>query len=454
MKSTPYARPVSRALPDVGLATPSVSRRLLAFLGVIAGPYLRLSLGFERVELRHVETFVAEVTRALRGETRLIVAFRHPFGDEAMLVSWVMARGVIREARRLGVRLPARPHAVFVHGYEVPRWSGPFVRWLLPRVGAMPVHHSKLDSDSLARIRNAIVDGPYPLAIAPEGQVSYTSEDVPRLEQGTMRLGFQAVEKLLTAGRSEHVRVLPLSIHNRYGPRALPGLRRLVSQIESFAGLTAPAGTGGGLPGLSERMSACLERVTELAERQYNLAVDAGRAIHERIHDIVEAALDASERLLGLPRGAGDDLDRLYRIRQTGWDRIFLAPGNNPEDKPPLERAIADRLAGEAWYALRHMELADFAWYLRSTPPPDGAPLHAIVEYAQNLWDFANRLAGGAISGRVNVRPKRAIVVVAPALDLTSRLPELHSGRKAAYAAAMNDLESSYRQCIKEMVHE
>ena len=497
----PYARPVCRALPDVGLPEPRVVPWVLALARAVSGVYLRTVLGFERVELRGGERLVGLFRRALAGELRLILAFRHPYGDEPQLLGWVFGRGVEKEARRLGTRLPRLSHAVFVHGYEVPRWGGAFVRWILPRSGAMPVHHSKLDSAGMARIRAAIEDGPYPLALAPEGQVSYTSDDVPRLEAGAIRLGFQSADRLDKAGRTEHVELLPISVHYRYGRRAWGSLQRLVQRITTCTGsstftpalspLDPESGGGpvaGGSPSGTElqkigamqaQLAAALEVILCQAERQYGLTGDlagdrARLAVGERVEAIVEAALGAAERLLGLERGAGDSIERLYRIRQAGWDRVFLSPGEDPRSASPLQRAILDRHAGEAWYAMRHMELADFAWYFRSDPPDfnacsgdgnrqgsqgagtraGGGPPHELVEYVENLWDFANRLAGGAISGRVNVRPKRAIVIAAPPLDLSGRLDGYRLDRKAATAEALAVLMNAYQSCIKEILNE
>jgi hypothetical protein len=48
----------------------------------------------------------------------------------------------------------------------------------------------------MARITEAMINGRYPLALAPEGQVSYASERLPRLEQGTVRLGLAAADEL------------------------------------------------------------------------------------------------------------------------------------------------------------------------------------------------------------------------------------------------------------------
>jgi len=494
----PYARPVCRALPDVGLPEPRVVPWVLALARAVSGVYLRTVLGFERVELRGGERLVGLFQGALKGERRLILAFRHPYGDEPQLLAWVFGRGVEKEARRLGTRLPRMSHAVFVHGYEVPRWGGAFVRWILPRSGAMPVHHSKLDSAGMARIRAAIEDGPYPLALAPEGQVSYTSDDVPRLEAGAIRLGFQSADRLDKAGRTEHVELLPISVHYRYGRRAWISLERLVQHLTTFTGCapSTPAlspflgpdpggepGAGGSHTGtelkkigkLHVQLAAALESILGLAEHQYGITGDRARIIvGERVEAIVEAALGTAERLLGLERGAGDSIERLYRIRQAGWDRVFLPPAQDPRSASPLKRAILDRCAGEAWYAMRHMELADFAWYFRSDPPcfdagPEtgnrqenqgagfrawGGPPHELVEYVENLWDFANRLSGGAISGRVNVRPKRALVVVAPTLDLSAQLDGYRLDRKAATAEALAALMNAYQSCIKELRNE
>jgi hypothetical protein len=467
----------------------------MALLRILAWPYLSLVLGYRAVEIREAGRLVEAFVAHFSGRARSILAFRHPYGDEAQLMGWVFLRGVAREARKLGTRLPYPPHALFVHGYEVPRWGGALLRWLLPRVGAMPVHHAKMDSAGMARIRDAIVTGPYPLALAPEGQVSYASEWLPRLEQGTVRLGMAAADELDRGGRPEPVQVIPISIHHRYGPEAIPSLERLVARILAFTGLESRPGSS-----IRERLESGVERILALAEDHYGLGggqspdsrtergrkpergqsseyggqspdsrTERGRkpewgqsseyeergqslSRDERLAQVISRALDAGERILGLNPGTGDPIERVYRIRQAGWDRVFLE-GTEPRNLPALERALADRRAGEAWYAMRHMELVDFCWYFRCEPPDEAAPLHLVVEYVQNLWDFGSRLAGGAISERVIVKPKKAVVVIGEALDLSARLPEWRKNRKASVAGTTADLGSAYLSCIEEIKH-
>lgn len=442
----PYAEPITRRRPDMAGVEPSVRPGLLGPLGALSGPYLRLGLGIERVALRRPEVLVEAFRASLSGQKRIVLAFRHPYGDEPQLLSWTFRVGVEREARRLGSRLPMRPWAIFVHGYEVPRWGGALVRFLLPRVGALPVHHAKMDSAGMERIRRAIENGPYPLALAPEGQVSYASERLPRIEQGTARLALDAAAGLARMPGSPPVAIVPISVHYRYGRLALASLRRLVGRLERFSGVR-PSGRG---EPLVRRVTRCRDALLSLAEGRYGLSSAGGT--RARLEAIIERAMEEGERLLGLRPGSADPIGRVYRMRQTGWDRIFVPGSRAGADRHGAAAALADRLAGESWYAMRHMELVDFAWYFASDDHElaEGAPFHRLAEYAQNVWDLANRLAGGAISGRRIVRPRRAVVIAAEPIDVSARLEGWRGGRRALAASLTADLESAYRRCIEE----
>jgi hypothetical protein len=320
----------------------------------------------------------------------------------------------------------------------------------MPRLGAMPVHHAKLDSIGMARIYRAIIEGPYPLAIAPEGQVSYTSETVPRLEQGTVRIGFQAAEKLDKAGKTCPVEVLPVSVHFRYGRWARVSLERLLRRIEKYVGTEMKGRSGTPFP---ERLRRCRDTILALNEKRYGIVPEEGSSFAERVDAVMELALDSAEKILRIrPGGDGDIIGRLYHIRQICWDRIYVPEMENPEAISRVERSLADLRAGEAWYASRHMELVDFVWYFRVPIPQEDALLHLKIEYVQNLWDFANRTMGGASTKRViNPHPRRVILQVAPPLNLTERLSEYHRDKKEAIASAMDALRDAYLGCIEEV---
>jgi 1-acyl-sn-glycerol-3-phosphate acyltransferase len=440
------------ARPGIKITEPRISKFIVLLTKIFARLYLFLFLGVARVVLRGGDYLFDAYKRALRGDSRCILAFRHPNGGEPQLLAWFIIFRLRQLARKAGVSFARRPHVCFVYGYEVVRWGGFVARLVMPRLGAMPVHHAKLDSVGMARIYKAIFEGPYPLAIAPEGQVSYTAETVPRLEQGTVRIGFQAAEKLFKAGKSCPVEVLPVSVHFRYGRWARVSLERLLRRIEKYTGTGMKGKSGTGLS-FTERLRQCRDVILTNNEKRYGIVPAEGRSFEERVDVVMGFALDSAEKILRIRQGEeGDIIGRLYHIRQICWDRIYVPEMENLDAIPRLERAVADLRAGEAWYASRHMELVDFVWYFRVPIPSEDAPLHLKIEYVQNLWDFANRTMGGSYTKRViNPHPRRVIIQVAPPLNLTARLPQYHRDKKEAITSAMDALRDAYLNCIEEV---
>ena len=443
---------------------------MLAVVRTLGPAYVKMALRVDCLELRGAERLVRAWRDFQDGRARLILAFRHPYGDEPQLFSYLFDRVVPHEARRLGAALPRRTHARFVHGYEVPLWSGPFVRWLLPRVGAVPVYHARHDSASIARIRAIARDDDFPIALAPEGQVSYRSESLPRIENGTARIAFWCAEDLERAGRSMPVLVLPLSVHYRRDEREIGKIEALVSGLERRCGITPPRAPAPGSPArraaLKSRLAALELALLGLAESLYGLVgpgpsastTGAGAAApltrDSRRAALIDAALGRAESMLGIDgaHGSTDRITRLYHVRQRGWDRIY--PDRGLAAMGPLERRLADRRAGEAWYAMRHMEMVDLAWYLDSDyvegPGNEGPSFDRLVEWAYSLADLASRLTGGDISNRPNVLRKRAVVIAAEPIDVGGRLSDYRRNRKAAVEGVTAELARAYHACIAE----
>jgi hypothetical protein len=299
----------------------------------------------------------------------------------------------------------------------------------------------------MARIFRTLMDGPYPLAIAPEGQVSYNTEMVPRLEKGVVRIGFQVAERLSKQNSSCPVEILPVSIHFRYGKMGEWSLARLIKKIEKYTGMYRQ----GSAPDFTERLTLARDYILEQNEKRYSLTDIEGKSFNERVDVLMEAALEKAERILDIQARHTDLFERLYHIRQTCWDRIILPGIDNFDHMSLMERAIADLDSGEAWHAARHMELVDFVWYFRIPVPQESDPLYVKLEYTQNLWDFANRTMGGAYSNRVfNVHPKRVLIQAAPIIDLSARLHDYQQNKKEAIAIAMDDLYAAFFDCIHE----
>jgi hypothetical protein len=441
-----YKTPVVKAFPDIKVPEPRISKFVVFLIRVFGRLYLFLFLGVAKIVLREERYLFDAFKRALAGKSRCIIAFRHPNGGEPQLLTWFFLFRLKTLAARAGVRFARWPHAKFVYGYEVVRWGGWVARFIMPNVGAMPIHHSKMDSKGMARIYNAITEGPYPLALAPEGQVSYTSDTLPRLEPGVIRIGFHAAERLASKNPDCPVEILPVSIYYRFGSWGIFTLEFLLWKVERACGI--PRQGRRKLP-FVQRVQQCREHILTVNEIRYKIQSDASRPFEERLEQVLNAALETAERMVGL-KSDEEFFTRMNRLRQLHWDRIFLPGVETLEGMTRIEQSTMDLQAGEAWYIERHVELVDFCWYFRVPLPAEEAALHKKIEYAQNLWDFANRTMGGAFSDRVNIFPRRVIVHSAPSINLSERLPAFHSDKKAAITAAMSDLEKTYLDCINE----
>lgn len=463
--------PVTGARRRSRLAPSIVKPAVLTLVRILSPLYAKAALGLDRLELRGAERLVDAWRAFQQGRARLILAFRHPYGDEPLLFSYLFDMIVPREARRLGTALPRRTHARFVHGYEVPLWSSALVRWLLPRIGAVPVYHARFDSASVARIRAIAREDNFPLALAPEGQVSYRSETLPRIENGTARIAFWCAEDLERAGQSMPVLVLPLSIHYRRDESEIGKIEALAAGLERRCGIAPqsaapPAATAARRAALKARLVALDLALLGIAESMYGLR-PAARATaaapptrDARLDALIAAALERAESMLGIRHGdhwgktaGGDTIARLYRIRQEGWDRIY--PDRDLDTMKPLERELADRRAGEAWYAMRHMETVDLTFYLDShyieaRPGEDGPSFDRLVECAYSLADLASRLVGGDISDRPEILRKRAVVIAAEPIDVGARLSDYRQDRKAAIKAVTAEIAKAYFACIQD----
>ncbi len=457
----PYI-PITKARYRYPLETSNPSPVLLGILRKITPFYLRWSLHFSSIELRNagrqpVNSLVSLWRDFQDGKTRLILAFRHPYGDEPQVFSYLFDVLLKKRARHDKMPLAGHPHARFIHGYEVALWGGPLLRWLLPRIGAVPVYHVKADSAGIKAIRAIIRNGPYPIALAPEGQVSYRSETVPRLEAGCAQMGFWCAEKLEKEKRNEQVTILPLSVHHLFNPRDEKKVLKMIRTLEEICAPDAACAEDTTEASLPDRLEALDLRVLDMAEafyeRTYGRYVKAdgtGKSRDARWEGLRHIALAEGERALGItvPPGS-DEIQRVYRLRQECWDRIYSL---DPLRKiGQLERAYADRRAGEAWFAMRHMEFVDISYYLDSSylrEPPGVTPsFNRIAETVINFCDLVNRLTGGNISNRPNGLRKKAVVIAGSPIEIRERLDAYRKNRKNAVESVTGELKRIFLEC-------
>ena len=443
----PYKTPVYKASPDIKVNTPRVSKFVVFLIKVFGRLYLFLFWGIARAVLRGDSIVFDAFKRALAGESRCIIAVRHPNGGEPQLLTWFFLFRLKALAAKKGVRFSRWPHTVFVYGYEVTRWGGWVARFIMPNLGCMPIHHSKIDRRGMERIYDAIVEGPYPVSLAPEGGVSFTTDSVPRLEPGTIRIGFSAAERLAKKNADCPVEILPISIHFRFGNWGSMTMKMILRRIEKMCGFPRRAGEK---LTFSERVKKCGNHILEVNEARFKIQSDTSLSFNQRLQKVSTASLETAERMMGL-KSEGDFFFRINRLRQLYWDQIFLPKVENLKGMTRVKRSVLDLRAGEAWYVGRYQELADICWFFQFPVPSDDAPIHSKIEYVQNLWDFANRTMGGAFFNRVSVFPRKVLIQAAPVINLSERLPHYKENKKDAVAKGLSDLEKSFHDCINEV---
>ncbi len=418
-----------------GLAflAPRFSPAVHTFLSAVSPAYLRFGEGISAVRTEKAETLVGELEGFIAGRSRLIIAFRHPSVSDAPLLAYLFSRRLPRIARRLGKPLPGRTHVHFLYGRGVPMWAGAGLGWILPRIAAIPVYNRRHDSRGMAAVRAAALEGRFPLALAPEGQVSYHNKAVGDLEAGTGRIALWCRDDLRAAGRREDVRILPLSIEYRFPEEGRGALARILRGIAERTGMEVdvdPAERAArvyeGLLDLTGRLLSHIEsayRVSFRAAPGAGVAADgpaggapgAGgattsdaspEALRRRIVELCDTVLRVGENVHGLAAD-GSLLDRVFRLRDAGWRRMFR---DDLGKLSPLDRSLADAAAGQAKIATRHMELVDVLEYLDPAYISPEGPFEQLVEYAVNLQDVVNRLFGGTIAGRMRIKGREAVV--------------------------------------------
>ncbi len=460
------AKPILTATARHRLAPSRLSAPFTRFGQLLIPAYLKVALAFRKIEILSPDSILSELHDFQSKQSRLIVAFRHPYGDEPQLLFHVFENMIPRLAKKAGKPLLHQPGLRLVHDYAVPLWSNAFIRFLLPRAGALPVYHVKSDTSSLSNIRAVLKDGPNPLGLAPEGQISYHSETLPRIELGTVRMGFWCASDLERAGRAEEVHILPVSVHYAYDKRDFYKIHAIIRNLESLSGLDAqPIVKKTPLSALLPRLDVIERRLLTLTEQfyrdTYRYAVPEAIAgepeaneRQRRWNALLPAALSVAEHALGIDPGQEDLVQRMYRVRLEGWNRV------KPEEAigglSRLELALADRRAGEGWFAMRHMELVDLMSYHNTSyvncasSPCD----NRIVEHSINLLDLANRLMAGNVSNRPNHIRKKAYIIPGERINLTELLPDYRVHPKKTVKIASEALATNFMRCIERVPHE
>ncbi|GAB4464776.1 MAG: glycerol acyltransferase [Elainellaceae cyanobacterium] len=429
-----------------------------------------LPTGISHVEVVNAKELALLYQRFQAGEIRFILAFRHPEVDDPFSMLYLLSRGVPQAARAHDISLRSPIHSYFVYDRGMTIWAGDWLGWLFSRLGGIPIHRGKrLDRTGLRAARELLLNGQFPVAIAPEGATNGHSEVVSPLEPGVAQLGFWCAEDLRKRGRSEQVYIVPIGIRYTYAKPIWMRLDRLLSRLERDTGLPPLVQNEGSSADLR------YQRVLRLADHllsemegfycrfypQYlmpeadsKLEPDerVNQRLMRRLNVLLDAALRAAEAHFRL-EAQGTIIDRCRRLEEAGWNAIYRE--DLPQDLsslPPFQRGLADWGAEEAEIRLRHMRLVESfvavtTDYLQNQPTAE-----RFAEMTLLMFDLVARIKGDKMPARPRLGWRQSRVTVGTPLCVSDRHAFYQSGHaaaKQAVAELTQDLQTALERLIE-----
>ena len=436
--------------PPLEFLPPRLDGRVLAVSRSIVPLWLRWQCGIEAVEVEGMDTLVEAMGSFQAGESRLLLAFRHPCLDDPVTLFHLLGVELTRGARERGVQLDPAPHAQFLFDRGIPLWAGAAVGWLFTRLGGGSIQRGRLDLPALRTARQLLLAGPHPFALAPEGATNGHNERLSPLEPGAAQLAFWTAADLAAAGRTERMELLPIGLQYSFIDPVWETIEALLRSLEEGAGLT-PDPDRDLTPGrLHERLVRLGERMLEQMETFYRDKVRLPLPITDapptdttgsapRLQRLMDVALRRVERTLGLPHD-GDLTDRCRRLEQAGWERLYPAPPPPSSPLSPLDRGLADRLAEETEAQLWHMRVVETFIAVSGSYVQERPSQERFADTLLLIWDTQCRIRNQTPNRRPRLGRRRVRIRIDRPIAVDERLEAYRRDRRRAVEDLTADL--------------
>jgi 1-acyl-sn-glycerol-3-phosphate acyltransferase len=427
-----------------------------------------LPTGISDVKAVNVEVLAELYQQFQAGKVRFALAFHHPEVVDPLCMLYLLSRAMPRVARQQGIRLQSPIHSHFIYERGMTLWAGDWLGWFFSRVGGIPIRRGKsLDWGAMRRARELLVNGRFPLAVAPEGANNGHSELISPLEPGVAQLGFWCVEDLQKANRPEAVFVVPIGIRYRYIEPPWLKLNELLSQMEADSGLPVQQVEASAVEKWEDIFCDRLSRLGEhlltemegfyrkfyhqdLPELQLNPPTPPEQVLAHRLQRLLDAALKVAEQYLGL-HSRGSITDRCRRLEEAGWNYIYRDDLPDLNTLAPLKRGLADWVAREAELRLQHMRLVESFVAVTGTYTKEKPTAERFAETALVMFDLIARIKGNSIPRRPRLGWRQAQLIVGEPISVSDRWPTYQSNRHAA-RQAVRELTQDLQKALEQLV--
>ena len=425
-----------------------------------------LPAGIGQIETVNGETLVELLHRFQMGKIRLILAFRHCEVDDPLSGLHLFSRSVPQIARQQGIELKSPIHGHFMYDRGMTIWAGNWLGWLFARIGGIPVHRGKtLDLRGIEKARELLLDGKFPLVVAPEGATNGHSEIVSPLESGVGQLAFWNVEDLARANRVEETVVLPINIQYHYINPQWSKLDRLLTNLERDCGLLPLSDSshsskesagyysrllklGNYLVWEMEQFYRCFYHYP-LPIAEPNLQVTEAN-LSDRLQKLLDISLQTGESYFNLKHN-GNIIKRCRRLEEAGWNYIYRYQPRELKNLSPVRRGLADWIATEAELRMLHMRLAESFVAVKGSYLQEKPSFERFAEISLILFDAIARIKGKKSPRRPRLGWRRSTVTVCEPINVSDRAAAYRQNRqeaKKAVARLTQDIQTALENAI------
>ena len=390
-----------------------------------------LVAGITNIKVINAEILVELYEQFQKGKIRLIIAFRHPEIDDPLCLTYLLSRVVPKVAREKKIKLKYPIHSYFIYDRGMTIWGGNWLGWLFSKGGGIPIHRGKpLDRKALKTARDLLINGKFPLMIAPEGGNNLHSDIVSKLQLGVAQLGVWCVEDLFKENRTEEVLIVPINIQYKYIKNNWYKLDNLLCKLEKDSGLEIKIIKE--YSNLEKIKNLFYERLLILSDKiltsmenfyscfyhvnisQVNILEIKNCEIEMilseenkylannvilRLDNLLHIALEVTEEYFKIKK-KGSLIDRCRRLEEASWGYIYREDIKDFKNISSLDKNLAEWIANEAQLRVKHMRLVEnfvamTADYIREKPTFD-----RFTETSLILFDVMAKIKGEKIPKR------------------------------------------------------
>ena len=443
-----------------------------------------LPAGIEQVEVHNSETLVQLFHQFQSGKIRLLIAFRHVEVDDPLCMGYMFSHTLPQVARRLNLPLEQPVHSHFMYDRGMSLWAGAWLKGFFADLGGIPVRRGRrMDLKAIKAARRILVDGRFPLTIAPEGATNGHGEVLSPLEPGVAQMAFWGLQDLKQQQRSEAMVVLPISVRYRYPCPNWKRLDQLLLQLERDCGLV-PAGQSRPSSPLNhlapqpfhnqllsgsqqnpsfELLNSFYQRLLHIGIKMLSItaqiyrqfyhvtlpepirledlidqlslaAATSNKTIAHHLAPLLDEMLKVGERYFGIP-STGDLPSRCRKLEEAGWSRIYRDDINDVNTLSSLEKGLSDRIAAESELYMGHMRLVESLVAVSGHYVKDNPSFERFAETSLILFDVMERIKGVAVPCRPRLGWRHCHIAIGKPINIGDRWHDYSKSRQAGKQA-------------------